>query len=244
VSNIDKFDLISGADINYQGICFLHPPRLNEIRKIGFNEYNSYIALIMMDLNKCASIIGVDLDTIKSIPGLQVFDIFISNDKLREDFRKVLSFFISGDIEYSISYKAFKVTYNDIVGYINKNNYPDIVACILKLNCINNEQKDETIFKDEASKKLYEKIQNAKKTGKLKSENENFSLTNIISSVALYGDGYNIVNVWELTIYQLYDQFYRLSSKLQLDILGTRWAVWGKEDFDFDFWHKDIQLLM
>ena len=245
MSDISKFDLISGADISYKGICLLHPPHLDDIRRIGFDEYNSYIGFLTTDLNKYLSVSDISTDAVKGIPDLRIFDIWISTTSMREHLKNAFSFFISGKIKFVPSYNAFKVTCGETIGIINRNNYLDVVSGILNLNCVNYEQgkQEELIFQDEESRKLYEQIQKAKKTGELKSEDKNFSLANLISSVASFGNGYNLINIWGLTVYQLYDQFYRLNSKFQLDIVGTRWAAWGKEDFDFDVWHKDITLL-
>lgn len=243
MSKISKFDLISGADIEYDGIRILHPPHLIDIKNIGYEKYNSYLNFLSIDKNKYLEIVGISPNSICEIKDLCIFDIWISNLSMREQCQDVLSFFISGDVIYSISKNAFKVSHGNEEMFIDRNNYADIVSLILNLNCLNFEDSEEIIFQDEASKKLYEKIQKAKKEGKLKSDSKDFLLSNLISSVAAYGNGYTLNNLWDLTIYQLYDQFYRLDTKFHLDIIGTRWAAWGKEDFDFDVWHKDINLI-
>lgn len=238
MGDISKFDLISGDDIFYKNICYLHPPRLDEIRNIGFNEYDTYIKFLSMDANKYLSAIGVDSSKLKDISNLSIFDIFISNDMTRKDLLTSLSFFISGELTYNPIRKSITISKNNIQYEITRENYSAVIEGIFKLNNIVFENEEEIIFKDESTRELYMKMQKAKAQGKLKSGSE-VTIADIISVVSCYSNGYNLTNIWLLTINQLYDQFYRLNTKLQFDVFGTRWAAWGKDEFDFTIWYKN-----
>ena len=63
---------------------------------------------------------------------------------------------------------------------------------------------------------------------------KNMELGNIISSVANRSKTLNILNIWELTIFQLYDCFSRLSNNNIYDIQSISVAVWGDKDNHFD----------
>lgn len=67
------------------------------------------------------------------------------------------------------------------------------------------------------------------------------SLSSIISAVAARHHSLNILNIWDLTVYQLYDQFAQLNKSLQVDVSSMRWAAWGQEPFDFSLWYKDMK---
>ena len=67
------------------------------------------------------------------------------------------------------------------------------------------------------------------------------SVPNVISSTAAKSAGLNIINIWDATLFQLYDQF----SKTQNDDIhylnSVRVAVWGdeKNTYDHTLWYKN-----
>ena len=71
-------------------------------------------------------------------------------------------------------------------------------------------------------------------------QNEDFELGNVIASLCAKGVGYTLVDVNKLTVYQVYDQFYKTIKNNQVDAYAQKWAAWGTKDFDFATWyHKD-----
>ena len=72
--------------------------------------------------------------------------------------------------------------------------------------------------------------------------NKDLALGNIISVVANKHPSINILNIWELTIYQLWDTFNRLSNNNIYDISALSVAVWGdeKKQFNISDWFKRI----
>jgi len=70
--------------------------------------------------------------------------------------------------------------------------------------------------------------------------NEDLRLENLIPAVAAKAYGYNLFNIWDLTLYQFYDQFSRINSNFSLDIASTRWAIWGEDAYDCDPWYTDV----
>ena len=67
-------------------------------------------------------------------------------------------------------------------------------------------------------------------------------LGNIISAVANKSQSLNILNIWDLTVYQLWDCFSRLSNNSIYDIQSMSVAAWGNKDnyFDATAWFKRI----
>ena len=70
----------------------------------------------------------------------------------------------------------------------------------------------------------------------------NMELGNIISAVANKSQSLNIINIWELTVYQVWDCFSRLSNNSIYDIQSMSVAAWGNKDnyFDATAWFKRI----
>ena len=90
---------------------------------------------------------------------------------------------------------------------------------------------------------LMKKIQKGRAESKKNTQtDENMELGNIISAVANKGNGLNILNIWDITIFQLWDCFMRLSNNNIYDIQSMSVAAWGNKDkyFDFTSWYKRI----
>lgn len=68
------------------------------------------------------------------------------------------------------------------------------------------------------------------------------SMANIISSVAAFCPNMNYVQIWDLTVYELYDLFSRLNIIDQYNISSTSVSVWGdeKKQFKFGVWNDNI----
>lgn len=71
---------------------------------------------------------------------------------------------------------------------------------------------------------------------------KNMELGNIISAIANKSQSLNILNIWDLTIFQLWDCFSRLSNNNMYDIQSMSVAAWGDKDnhFDATAWFKRI----
>ncbi len=80
-----------------------------------------------------------------------------------------------------------------------------------------------------------------KNSRRIKKFDLNYVLPNIISSVASIHPSLNFNNIWDLTIFQLYDSFYRIKSDKDYQIESTHVSVWGDEKniFDSTLWHRN-----
>ena len=69
-------------------------------------------------------------------------------------------------------------------------------------------------------------------------------LGNIISAVANKSPSLNILNIWDLTIYQIWDCFSRISNNSIYDIQSMSVAAWGDNDnrFDASAWFKRVDM--
>lgn len=77
------------------------------------------------------------------------------------------------------------------------------------------------------------------------SVDQKMELGNIISAVANKSQSLNIINIWDLTVYQVWDCFSRLSNNSIYDIQSMSVAAWGNKDnfFDATTWFKRIDTI-
>lgn len=90
--------------------------------------------------------------------------------------------------------------------------------------------------KNKRAEEIIAKLQAANM--KMKSK-DGFSFGEMAAAICGLGCGYTLLNVWELTVFQLYDQFFRANSQISFDISAMRWAAYGTEEFDTTAWSKN-----
>mgnify|MGYP003604280865 CR=1 FL=1 len=246
MSKIQPFDLISGSDVLFNDICVLHQPSLDEIRNLGYEQYKVYVNTLFVDLDTYLekSDIRDKIDE-ELLAKLTMFDIWFSEDRGRALLKEALSFFIFGKLEEDLTHSVYLIydALDNLTGFIDKTNYEDIQNAIEQLNFINSQEIKPKKFRNEAARKIYETIQKGKKEdAKTKKADPSMTLPNLIASVSSSHNSYNLINIWSLTVYQLYDQFFRLNNKIQVDTMSLKWAAWGTDSFDFSLWYKDLNL--
>ena len=111
----------------------------------------------------------------------------------------------------------------------------------MQLSYIEHDSQEQHQFASEKARRIWEKCQKGKaQMRKASKQDINMELPNLIGAVAARSGGYTLLNIWDLTVYQLYDQFTRTNVNVQMDIYASRWAAWGKDDFDVAMWFKNI----
>ena len=170
---------------------------------------------------------------------VNAFDLIVSVLYFREVLRGALNFFLAEDVAYDEQLSGFFVYKGRTKsGLITSVEYKSIREMILNLNYIQVEQaENEHVFASKKAKSIFEKLKSRRKIKKEVSTSGP-DISDIISAISIQSQSYNLLNIENLTVYQLYDQFYRLDTKTQVDICGLKWAAWGTEPFDFSVWYK------
>ena len=146
-------------------------------------------------------------------------------------------------------------TNRELVGVINRSNFKDVVDIILQRNSV---QMEEEITAEDLTKvknknkvmQLMEKMKKGQKqldkTREKKREEKGVAsdteLANIISCVAAKNhNGINMINIWDMTIYNLYEQFKLIRENNIHDAETLSVFVWGDKSnkFDIDGWFKE-----
>lgn len=249
---LDYFDCISPLPLEFINVGKIKSPRLMDIAEISYYMYSLYIAHLRMTPEEYFDIYhkGEDVD-IDYLINLTKFDLIKNDDRFRKIIQSALNFFFENSFEYYPEYGAFlSVKENDnnkeITGAITKDNYVQVVEVILQRVHITpdeNEVDDISKVKNKRGRKIYERMMKARKQlKKTKANNPDLTLANIIASVATRSSNLNWVNIWDITIFHLFDEFERLQINDQYNIASTQVAAWGDKDnkFKFGLWSKNI----
>lgn len=248
--------LLSATPINISGIGTAVSPKLSDLYEdTNLNKYYYNIAKLIVsgtteDLltfvkKTDSNAITFDpYDTDKGV--LSKYEILVKTPSLRDLFKKSLSLFFKNIIVYSNEEKCFLTFKNSeldsLSGIINKNTFPLCCSVISQLMHAGSgkDKKDEndlSSLPEDAAKALraFEKYSKQKDVSNYK----NYQIDNIISKMCAAGCGYNLLNIYNLTVWQLYDQFEAYSQCRISAIAERSFSVWGGEDFDYETWLKN-----
>ena len=236
---IDRFMLISGASYDCDDVT-VYPPQLRDIRDVGYEKYRMFLSIFLMTKEDICKMIELDpsSDGVKAIDVLQLITLL---PEFRESLVESLSFFLRSNVVYDNEIGYVLVETNSVISF---SHIWKIRAAILKFCRVDDDSEENVTFRNDRARKTWEKIQKHKaEMRKQKASgggDKNMELPNLIGAVCAYSPSYNLLNIWDLTVYQFYDQFARLDNKIQIEVYGQRWAAWGKEDFDFSIWRKAL----
>lgn len=187
---------------------------------------------------------------------LTMFDVIINEKELTLTFLEIFNFFF---LEKVVFLDNMFVVLNeesglednllssaDVKGVISEDNFSNVINIIQQICCITDEDEniDDIKFKNNIARNIYLKMHPKGKkgeNGRKKKNNINLSLPNLISAVSSNHPSINLLNVWDLTIFELLDSFNRLQVGAIYDIESTTVSVWGSKDKSFDVtkWYKN-----
>ena len=250
---LDYFTLLSDELIRLPYVGNLIPPKLIQIRKVGFSNYNMFLVLLRMTPEMYYTKIKKDdeywnLLTKKEKNSLKIYDVIKKEMSLAINYVAMFSFFFEQDVffndemflmlnpefEHKISENSINTEKGELVGIICEENFKTVLSMISQLCYMedNSDNDEENIkFKNSKAKRLWDKMKKAnirKKTV----EDSTRSIPNMISSVSAQLK-IDINKVWNWTVFQLYDQFTRIGFCEAQDRNARSVSVWGDKEGKF-----------
>lgn len=260
---LSYWDLISLTPYKIDKVGSVKSVTLREIDNLPqkYATYQLYVHLFMITKDEFFTISKIEntekenFESIFAEHGLSItiFDLLIMFQNSLGSLLLALNFFFDEEVVFDqakrvfITYKETKKNDNgdeEIIptGYINRENFDEVCSIILQRCAINVKSKkddEEQSFKNEKAKRLWDKIHAPKaKTAKDKQIEANFDLANIVSSLAYKQSGLNMLNIWDMTVYNVYDQFARERNGAVYDITKRSVSTWGDKEkrFDIESW--------
>ena len=246
---LSYFELLSPAPVYVQNVGSILSPKLKTLSSIGINTYQYYLTILLMDLKTYFTMLGqeeyFEQLSEEEKEQLNIFELLLINEHTAILLQEILNFFIEEDVILSLQNRCLYVQKNKkTIGIITKETYPAICDLICQRNCIKSNQKEDlTKIKSKKALEIMKKLQKGRaENSKRAKADENMELGNIISAVANKSQSLNIINIWELTIYQVWDCFIRLSNNSMYQIQSMSVAAWGNKDnyFDATAWFKRL----
>lgn len=239
---IDEGKLILGYDIPIPSVCTIRQPKISDIGRLGFDNYDRYIATLSAEKDTIINALGLAVPE-KDYDQVDVFTLMIL--VLRQDLIDALSFFVIDELRFVdeiFSIGVFHDGEEQPFALINCENYNIVRDVILETNFIKKEREENLKFKSEEARKRWERSQAHKKEmSKNTTIDKNQTLQNIVGAVSARSHTYSLLNIGRLTVYQLYDQFIRMQMNAPMDVAGNAIAMFSENGLDDKFWFQNYK---
>lgn len=214
MAKYSKIELLSNEPLDFCGIK-IYKPTLREIQQIGFSTYDrstTFITLSILDIARFLQEqkIGGEVPTPLSF----IISAAASDPMQFLELQLAFATYLKKPIEISGGTIIIKDESPDKDFILNEDNFNSFQEVILMINKMNDVEEEREINSpnEKMKQKFIQarlKLREAKRRQREKdsSKGDGITLPDIISSLCVYGIGYTMLNVWDLTIYQLYDQF-------------------------------------
>lgn len=200
---INELQLLAGLPCFIPGVGYLQPLRIRDIAEIGEDVYNRYLSSLCFELKDVG-------EEISSIEGITTYDVLalqcLHHDDLKEMVLSAFTVFFGESVKFNEKYVIFYLGELSENRFITRDNYEFIRQVLRKQNFIPETAEEDYNPANERARKLIEEI---KKNQRNAPKNKDKTLYSIISGIA-WKSHIGIKSVWDLTIYQLFDAYYRL----------------------------------
>lgn len=244
-------DLLSGDYIPVSRIGHIRSPKIKDMwptSGIGWLQYNLYIYMMRSD---AAMLAALSKDEIEYD---DVYDVITSCEVVRTLFVKALSFFMLESVIYDESHQAFLTFVESdnesddpsqklsLVGIINSENIDSLRASVLLANYISPTKANVDIeFASEKAREMWERAQKYNAQQAPKAEDPAMSLGNIVSKLCTIHPSYNLLNVFDLTVFQLYDAFFQSCYMRSIEFSESIVANHGSKEFKYTNWLNPVE---
>ena len=201
-----ELKLLKGSTITVDGIK-IKPLTLTDIvEDLGFDKYVQTLGILGFDKSKFKDDISKD-----EYEEITNFDFYVAHGQLMDAFLDFLRTFLSYDsVSLNLEYQSIFLKSGEELVFINRDNADKIINIFRKMYNIQIEKEPEYNPANDRARAIIEKIKKKNEIYANLYKEEDIDLNSIISGVAWKSTNTNIFNVFDLTIYQLYDAYYRL----------------------------------
>ncbi|MFD0712293.1 hypothetical protein [Paenibacillus sp. GCM10027626] len=218
----NRLSAFLGKPLPFHGVS-VHSPTIDEIADKGYAHYQIHLILATFDKEGVLlHLFGISEQDYAPLAEQDSFDLLTSHSQIAQHIADSLSFFVKADVSYLPEENSFAC---DGTLFLDKTNYQEWITLIQQLNGMtDSSKKTELQFKNERAKRLYNEMQRQKR--KLSANQQDaLELKDILSILcSVEGNAVSVFNVGSLTIYQVYEQFERLSLNYKRQTLLPVWA--------------------
>lgn len=204
MDNID-LELLAGMPIKIQEGIYIHQFTIKEIiKEIGTSKYNQCLSLLLIDEDYIEEVL--DRDDLEIPPYIFIIQNCIHNIEFQQLICNAYEVFLKCEVVFDDEYGLVFMTKDNQPVALDEGLYKNIQRILRKSNCIPEPEKYSPA--NEKAKEFIKKLKRNKRMAKKNIKSE-FTLADIISGIK-WKSGESYSNVFNLTMYQLYDGLSRL----------------------------------
>ena len=234
-----RLKLLAGLPIKVDSLLKIKPLTLRQIADMDYEQYNIYLSNLVADPKDFTFAKEIDVSKFST------WDIIADNmyhggDEYREFILNCLKFILNEKVTFIYCKGCFYI--GDIKWKIvlNKDNYESFKNVLNFQNCLD-KNKDNMKTANSKAEEIKQKILKGRQLLQKKSGLE-VTFEDLISVMAANGNGLNVLNVWELTLYQFNNQFSRMQMIEDYDInIRSLLAGAKKEDIQLKHYIRKIE---
>jgi hypothetical protein len=235
----NKLKLLAGLPIEIESFGKIKPLTLKQVIDKGYSNYLNLLNILCVTKEHFVK---------ESVSELKMFDMFFlfADTDVREWLLQSLEFFLQEKVKI-LEKEQMIVAGNEIKDYklIHRSNFEQIAKTIQLQNYIGIvEENAETIAKNDKAKQVKEKLNKSKnEVDRLKKKEDGdleSDFYDVISSISSKSSGMNKLNVFELTIFQIYDEYKRLIHIDQYNT-GISAMLQGAKNVKLEHWSSKIK---
>lgn len=224
---MDKSRLFVGKPIRVINNIYLYSPKVDEVTEIGEGLYS--INFILSSFNKKDILIDlfqVPEQEINKLSNIDEYDLITSNIGVQKEISSALSFFVKEEVIFDPQERAFLAnsTY-----FLTKENYKEFSKAIKIINgrIQKDDEEDPPRFANKLAEAMYREMMKLKEQAeKIKQEKQGLEFKDVLSILCnADGNGINVFNIKDMTMYQVYEQFERMNLKDSRQTLIPVWAA-------------------
>lgn len=241
-----QMKLLSGQTMYVEDIP-IKPFSLGEVSSLGYSFFQGNVNVLLLTIDDMIdSIDDFEMSSMLKANKHQykVFDMYSANEDMSEVLVSSLKMIFRTDevhlradedgnkkVVIDEKYEIVRDNFDEVVKVIEVQNNPDFSSSVDDYNPANDVARD-------IADKIKKGKEKANKSKAMESGGEGINLPDVISAVSAMSNSINKLNIWDLTIYQLYDEFARINKidSYRLQIQASMWS----SDVEIEHWSDPL----
>lgn len=240
---VNDLMLLSGIDIPFpQAQIAIHQPTIKEIGLIGEESFYSGCGALNFSKNSLSS---EDRIALKDFTDFEILMSMINNRSLntqqtRIDILMILTLLFP-DYQIKISQQEISLIKEGESHLINSGNFEEFKKILTAMFCLKG-KGSETEYNPSGDKarEIIEKLNKRKQKLAEQNGDQKVSVLNRFASILAIGQKQDLNEILDYTVYQLFDQFDRLTLKEQFDIHLKAQLAGARDLGEIEDWKKDL----
>jgi hypothetical protein len=211
---MNELKYLKGSPIQIRDGLKIYPLTLGEIADLGLGNYYNYIQSLTIDKSMINKLDGIvpksEIEEVYKYNELEFILYLCSKDtSIFYFFLESMKIFLRSEIGL-FQDVGFVITNNEAEIILDNDLFLEIKKVIIKQNFLKDDDSSNFKPANSKAKELMEKLKKAKEKIQKQNNEEGLNLKDIISIVSNYSNDLNILTIWNLTVYQLYEAYLRL----------------------------------